>query len=108
MSSVILQGEANTPFTFVRDAEVDDQEQAASLVSQVVADPPRRAPLACAGRDGEQRADLVSSLGLSAKERAKQVDHPVVRLGCTSACACVVAVKVYALFFAAAFRSEEL
>ena len=92
----------------MRHAEVEVQAPAAGLVSQVVPDFHVAAPLACAGRDGEQRADLVSSLGLSAKERAKQVDHAVVRLGCTSACACVVAVKVYALFFAAAFRSEEL
>jgi len=61
------------------------------------------AMLARSGGDPKLGADRVSS---RAEERAKHGDHPIVRLGCTwqiSARACVVAVKVHAVFFEAAF-----
>ena len=78
---------------------------AASLVSQVLPDFHVAAPVACAGRDDQLRAHLVSS---RAEERAKHGDHAVVRLGCTrvsGARACVVAVKVYAKFLQPHFAS---
>ena len=46
----ILQGVASTPITFMRDAEVEDQASAASLVSQVVPNLHVAALLARAGR----------------------------------------------------------
>jgi hypothetical protein len=46
----ILQWVAATPI-MLRDAKVEDQAPAASLVSQVVPDLHVAAPLACAGRD---------------------------------------------------------
>jgi hypothetical protein len=64
----------------VRDAEVEDQALAASLVSQVVPNLHVAAPLARGGRDSMLGADRVSS---RAEERGKGPHHPVVRLGCT-------------------------
>ena len=49
----ILQGVAATSITLMRDAEVEDQAPASSLVSQVVPNLHVAAPLACAGRDPE-------------------------------------------------------
>jgi hypothetical protein len=65
------------PREFMRDAEVEDQTPAASLVSQVVAKLHVAAQLARACRDSVLGADLVSS---RAEERAKGRYHPVVRL----------------------------
>ena len=53
----ILQGMAATPRTFMRDAEVEDQAPAASLVSQVVKNIHVAAPLAHAYRDSMPGAD---------------------------------------------------
>ena len=56
-----------------RDAEVEDQAPAASLVSQVVPKLHVAAPLACACRDSMLGADSVSS---RAQKRGKGPHHP--------------------------------
>ncbi len=57
----ILQGVAATPITLMRDAEVEDQAPAASLVWQVVAKHHFDAPLSRACRDSMLVAARVSS-----------------------------------------------
>ena len=64
----------------MREAEVETQAPADSLVSKIVPYLHVAAPLASAGRDAELRADLRSS---RAEDRAKHGDHAVLRQGCT-------------------------
>ncbi len=56
-----LQGVATSPEAVVRNAKVEEQAPAASLVSQVVTDFHVAAPLARAGRDSVLGADRVCS-----------------------------------------------
>ena len=109
----ILQGVAATPTTLMRDAEVEDQAPAASLVSQVVPNLHVAAPLACAGRDPDsseicnnsdacvslrhrtppnlqkqattsaEKKKIFSRNFVFEKKSFSKTHHPVVRLGCT-------------------------
>jgi len=74
---LVLLGISTAPKSFMRDAEVEDQAPAASLVSQVVAKYNVAAPLARAGRDTAGCGPCVQR----AEERAEHSHHPVVRLG---------------------------
>jgi len=65
----ILQGVAATPTTLMRDAEVEDQTPAASLVSQVVPNLHVAAPLACAGRDPDSSEICNSDACVSLRHR---------------------------------------
>jgi hypothetical protein len=66
--------------TLMRDAEVEDQAPASSLVSQVVPNFHVAAPLACACRYPMLGAHRVSS---RAEERPKPSHETVACLGCT-------------------------
>ena len=68
----ILQGVAATPIT-LRDAEVEDQAPAASLVSQEVANLHVAAPLARASRDSE-------SSKMNNSDACVSMRHPPLRI----------------------------
>jgi len=77
--SPVLLWVATAPITFMCNAEVEDQDLAASLVSQVVVELHVAAPLASACRDSLLGADRVSS-------RAEESAKGKIPSSCVSCC----------------------